>query len=203
MTLEKQLQYRSTIKSRPYFYMETKKLSELVVKGLNDVQLKEQVIEHNIFQVKSEARKREIASTILIRLKSLDDFLIKQIVEADIDTSKIIVLYAIAKTDRLFYEFMNEVFSEKFIYQDLKLIDADFNIFFEGKRQQSDRVSSWREYTFYKLQQVYMRILSESGLLKIHNKHQREVLLPMINPDILEHIRSSDDPKFINVLLGG
>lgn len=168
------------------------------MQGLNESQLKEQVIDNNIFQVKTELRKGEIASVILSRLNVLDDYLIKQITEADIDTSKIIVLYAIMKTDRLFYEFMNEVFCEKIAYQDLALTNPDFNTFFEGKRQQSDRVASWQEYTFYKLQQVYMRILSEAGLLK-----KREILIPIINPDVLEHIRSSDGPRFINVLVGG
>ena len=190
--------YRSTIKSRPYFYIETKKLSGLIRQGYKEPQLKEQVMNNNIFQVKTESRKREIASVILSRLEVLDDYLIKQISEADVDSSKIIVLYAIMKTDRLFYEFMNEVFSEKIVYQDLSLTDPDFNIFFEGKRQQSDRIASWRDYTFYKLQQVYMRILSEAGLLK-----KRKILIPIINPDVLEHIRNSDGPRFIDVLVGG
>lgn len=201
MNLEKELPYRSTIKSRPYFYLETKKLAQLVLKGYNEIQLRERVIDHNIFQVKTEARKREIASVILTRLKILDDYLIKHLISSDIRTSKIITLYAILKTDRLFFEFMNEVFSEKLLYRKEKLSDRDFNIFFEGKRQQSNRVASWSEYTFYKLQQVYLRILSEAGLLKSENK-THEIYVPIINPDVLGHIRKSD-AKYINVIVGG
>lgn len=197
INLKNEQQYRSTIKSKPYFYKETKKLSELVLKGFNEHQLKEQVIDKNIFQVKTESRKKEIASTILLRLKVLDEYLIKQILVTDIDTSKIIVLYTIMKTDRLFYEFMNEVYKEKTSYQDFVLTDRDFNTFFESKRQQNDKVAGWQEYTFYKLQQVYKRILSEAGLLK-----NSKILIPIINPDILEHIRNSDEPRFINVLVG-
>lgn len=200
--MQNQQRYRSTIKSRPYLYMETKKLAELITQGLREQKVKEQVIDHNILQVKSESRKRELASVIYKRLHVLDDHLIKQITTADINTSKLIVLYAIIKTDRLFYEFMSEVFSEKNTYQDLTLADRDFNIFFEGKRQQSDTVANWKEYTFYKLQQVYIRILFESGLLK-NQKQEREILIPMINPDVREHMRNIDDPGFINVIVGG
>lgn len=199
--MENRQQYRSTIKSRPYLYIETRKLSELVVQDYNELQLKEQVIDQNIFQVKSESRKREIASVILSRLKVLDDYLIKQIIESDIETSKIIVLYAILKTDRLFYEFMHEVFNDKILYQDLVIMDYDFNTFFEGKRQQSEKVASWKEYTFYKLQQVYIRILFEAGLLQ-NQKGERKISVPIMNPDVLEHIRKIDNPRFINVIVG-
>ncbi|WP_198030023.1 DUF1819 family protein [Oceanobacillus manasiensis] len=200
--MENKQQYRSTIKSRPYFYMETKKLAELVLQGFNEIELKKQVVENNIFQVKTDARKREIASVILQRLKVLDDYLINQLNISDIGTSKLIVLYTIIKTDRLFYEFMNEVFSDKIAYRDLSLTDRDFNIFFEGKRQQSEIVAKWKEYTFYKIQQVYIRILFEAGMLK-NQKGNREILVPVANPDVLEHIRNTDDPRFINLIVGG
>src|SRR5690625_6941341 len=83
-----------------------KKLAEFVVQGFNESELQEQIMEHNIFQVKSESRKREIASTILTRFKALNHYLIKQLTTSDVQTCKIIVLYAIIKTDRLFFEFM-------------------------------------------------------------------------------------------------
>lgn len=200
--MEKELPYRSTIKSKPYFYIETKKLAELVLQGLNEIEIKEQIIDQNIFQVKSESRKREIASTILKRLKMLDEYLITKITTSDVNTSKLIVFYAILKTDRLFFEFMNEVFNEKVFYQDLVITDQNFNAFFESKRQQSETVANWKDYTFYKLQQVYVRILFEAGLLK-NQKGNREIQLPIINMDVLDHIRKTSDPKFIDVILGG
>lgn len=199
--LEKRLTYSSSIKSRPYLYIETKKLADLVLRGFNELQLKEQVIDDNLFQVKTESRKREIASTILNRLKGLDDYLIRQITIGDVQTSKIVVLYAIVKTDRLFYEFMREVFSEKITYQDFSLSDRDFHAFFEGKRQQSDTVASWKDYTLYKLRQVYIRILCEAGLL---NKQKRgwHITIPIIDPEVYDHVQKTDGPRFIRVMTG-
>ncbi|WP_211316748.1 DUF1819 family protein [Oceanobacillus arenosus] len=199
--MEKELQYRSTIKSKPYFYLETKQLSGLIVQGLNELEINEHVINLNIFQVKSESRKKEIASTILKRLTALDTYLIDKIITSDVETSKLIVLYSILKTDRLFYEFMHEIFREKIVYRDLQLTDRDFHTYFEAKRQQSETVAEWKEYTFYKLQQVYVRILFEAGLLK-NQKGNREIEIPIINPDVLDHIRNSDDGRYINVIAG-
>ncbi|MBU8565668.1 DUF1819 family protein [Virgibacillus pantothenticus] len=200
--MEKELQYRSTIKSRPYLYLETKSLGELISQGLNECEIKEQVINQNIFQVKSEARKREIASTVINRLKVLDNHLINKINQSDKETSKLIVLYSILKTDRLFFEFMNEVFQEKRNYQDPFLTDSDIYTFFETKRQQSATVAKWTEYTFYKLQQVYIRILYEAGLLK-NQKGNREIEIPIIDPDIIEHIKKNDGAKYLEAILGG
>ncbi|WP_088049427.1 DUF1819 family protein [Virgibacillus dakarensis] len=197
--MNNQRQYRSTIKSKPFFYRETRKLTEFYTQGFNEDEIRDQVINQNIFQVKTETRKKEIASTILKRLKTLDDLLLNKIVTADITTSKLIVLYAILKTDRLFCEFMNEVFREKLVIQDPTLEDRDFNAFFEAKRQQSETVAKWKDYTFYKLQQVYVRILFEAGLL---SKHNREIQIPLMNPDVLDHIRSTDEQRIINTIVG-
>ncbi len=200
--MEKQLKYRSTIKSRPFFYKETKMLAKLYLQRMNELEMNEQVIQRNIFQVKTETRKREIASTIKTRLKVLDDYLLRKLIAADIHTSKLIVLYAILQTDRLFYEFMHEVFSEKMAGFDMLLRDRDFNHFFEAKRQQSKTVAEWKEYTFYKLKQVYIRILFEAGLLKKQNG-DREIRLPMMDPEVLEYIRNTGNANYINVIGGG
>src|SRR5690625_459871 len=172
-----------------------KKLAEFVVQGFNESELQKQILEYNIFQVKSESRKREIASTILTRFKALDHYLIKQLTISDVQTCKIIVLYSIIKTDRLFFEFMFEVFYEKVAIKEFIITDWDYNAFFENKRHQSERVSSWSEYTFYKLRQVYSRILFEAGLLE-----NNEIKVPIINQDVLEYLRQLDNPVYINVI---
>ncbi|MUV38421.1 hypothetical protein JNUCC1_02259 [Lentibacillus sp. JNUCC-1] len=197
-----QLQYRSTIKSRPFLYIETKKLAELMLQGLNDLEIKEQVIHQNIFQVKSETRKRDIAAAVRTRLQSLDDYLLERIVKAHTNTSKYIVLYAIAKTDRLFYEFLLEVIGDKFVYKDLILQPGDFNIFFEAKRQQSEHMAYWKPYTFYKLQQVYTRILYEAGLIK-KDHNQLELVVPFVEPDVIEHLRKIGSERFLEATMQG
>ena len=181
--------------------METKSLADLMLQGFNENEIKEKVIEENIFQVTSETRKKGIASAILKRLQPLDEYLIEMIHNSDIETSKTIVLYSIMKTDRLFFEFMHEVFRDKVNYQDTGVTDRDFYTFFEAKRQQSEAIAKWAEYTFYKLQQVYTRILFEAGLIK-NQKDSREVELPFINPNVIDHIKNLGDTKYIEAIIG-
>jgi len=196
-----ELQYKSTIKSRPFLFRETKKAAELINKGFKEFEIKEKAKKDNIFQVNTETRRSEIASIVLQRLKAVDDFLIDKIVIGDIETSKQIVIYSIMKTDRLFFEFMYEVFREKILLRDFTLQDKDFNLFFNRKKEQSERVASWDDYTFYKLKQVYIRILFEAGFIK-DQKNDREVVKPIIEEEVVHHLKEIGDIKYLNALMG-
>ena len=195
------MEYKSTIKSRPYLYKETKKASMLINRGLEVDGIKGKSLEDNIFQLESESRKKEVASIIITRLKSLDKEIIYDIENSNIETSKILVLYSILKTDRLFFEFMNEVYKEKIILKDLYIRDKDFSVFFQNKKEQSEKVASWSEYTFKKLKQVYIRILFESGLI-VNQKGDKEIKLPIIDNEVKDYIYKNDGRVYINAILG-
>ncbi len=199
--MAEELEYKSTIKSRPFLFKETKKAAYLINQGFKDFEIKDKARNDNIFQVNTEARRSEIASIVLQRLKALDDFLIEKIVDGEIGTSKQVVIYAIMKTDRLFFEFMYEVFREKMLLRDFTLQDKDFNIFFDRKKEQSERVASWTDYTFYKLKQVYIRILFEAGFIK-NQKNDREIAKPIVEEDVLQHLKGIGDTKYLNALIG-
>ena len=194
-------EYKSTIKSRPFLYLETKKVSDLISQGFKDFEIKEKAVWDNLFQVKTETRKKEIAAIILSRLKVVDDYLIGKMARGDSETSKILVVYAIMKNDRLFFEFMYEVFQEKFILKEKFLTDKDFNLFFDSKKQQSEKVASWEEYTFYKLKQVYIRILFEAGLLK-NQKGDRELERVHMDYEVKQHLKDIGDQIYLDILAG-
>lgn len=195
------MEYKSTIKSRPYLYKETKKVATLIKQGVHIDEIRNKSVEDNIFQLESEARKKEVASIIVTRLKDLDKFIIDKISEGNVETSKMLVLYAIIKTDRLFFEFMNEVYKEKLLLRDLFLRDKDFNTFFQSKREQSEKVASWTEYTFKKLKQVYVRILFECGLIE-NQKGDRKIKTPILESEVREYLYKIGDKTYINAILG-
>ena len=195
------MEYKSTIKSRPYLYKETKKAISLINKGLDVDGIKGKSLEDNIFQLESEARKKEVATIITSRIKVLDSYILNKIENSNIETSKILVLYAIAKTDRLFFEFLNEVYKEKIVLKDFYIRDKDFSVFFQSKREQSEKVDSWSEYTFKKLKQVYIRILFESGLIG-NQKGDREIVVPIIDSDVKEYLYEIGSKPYADAILG-
>lgn len=195
------LRYTSILKSRPYLYLEFKKASHLKIQGFCDDDIKNKAIEENIFSVNTEARKREIASTVINRMEGLDEYILERIANGSLQTSKQLALYSIFKTDRLFFEFMKEVYREKMLLKDYLITDKDFNIFFRRKAEQSERVAKWQDYTFYKLKQVYKRILSEAGFIKNNNK-EVEIIPQMMEEDVINHLKSIGDIAYLEVMLG-
>jgi len=195
--------YSTSIKTKPFLYVELKKMAELKVNNpeMSDSELKNKAVEDNIFQYSTINRRKEVASTIIRRLKVLDEFLVEKLLKGTIDTGKQIAIYSILKTDRLFFEFMDEVYKDKYQVREPYLTDKDFSIFFQHKAEQSERVASWTDYTYYKLKQVYIRILFEAGF--INNQNDREITKPIISKDIVDYIISKGDKKYLEAMLGG
>jgi hypothetical protein len=193
--------YKTTLKTRAFLYLELKKASALYLQGILPCEIKRMSQEENIFLYKSKNRMKDVASTIIERIEVLDPYLLQKIVSGGLETSKLISLYAILKTDRLFFEFMQEVFREKQLLRDYIIADKDFRIFFQRKAEQSQQVAAWKDYTHYKLQQVYKRILMEAGLAK-KCKTNIEIVKPMIELDVLEHIKGKGDHVYLQALLG-
>lgn len=196
------LEYRSTIKARSYLYLELKKASKLYLQGLSLNEIKEKALDENIFSLNSENRIREIASTITERLEVLDEFLLNKLVKANLETSKQIALYSILKTDRLFFEFMQEVYRDKYLVKDYLITDKDFAIFFHRKAEQSQQLAEWKEYTFYKLKQVYKRILAEAGFVKKNNK-DIEITRPLMEEELVDYLNEKGDSVYLKAMLGG
>ena len=195
------LQYTSILKSRPYLYLELKKSIGLIIQGFSIDDIKYKAIEENIFSVNTEARKREIVSTVTNRINVLDDFTMDKIANGSLETSKQLALYSILKTDRLFFEFMTEVYKEKILLNDMKLTDKDFNIFFRRKAEQSEKIASWKDYTLYKLVQVYKRILTEAGFIR-NSKKEIKILPQIMEEEVMEHLKDIGDVHYLEAMLG-
>ena len=193
--------YKSTIKARSFLYLEMKKASSLYLQGFSIDEIKQKALEDNIFLLKTQNRIKEIASTIEDRMRVLDNFLISKIAQGNLETSKQITLYSILKTDRLFFEFMQEVYREKYLLMDNMITSKDFSIFFQRKAEQSRRVASWKDYTYYKLEQVYKRILLEAGYA-IKSKTNIEITRPIMEKDIIDHLKGKGDDFYIKAMLG-
>ena len=193
--------YSSTIKTRGFLYLEMKKASALYLQGSSRENIKRKALEDNIFLLNTENRRREIAATVLDRVSVLDQFLLERLVNGNLGVGKQIVLYSIMKTDRLFFEFMQEVFFEKLFLGDYILESKDFKVFFQRKAEQSKQMASWVEYTFYKLSQVYRKILLEAGLAK-REKRKLKISRAVIEEDVARHIQKNGHEIYLKAVLG-
>lgn len=194
--------YSTTLKTMGFLYLETKKAATLILAGTAASEIIQQSLEENIFLMKTENRKREITSTILNRIVALDQYLLNKIVHGNLGLSKLIIIMAIIKTDRLFYEFMHEIFCEKLLIMDNKIRAIDISNFFQRKSEQSEQVANWADYTHYKLGQVYRKLLLEASMAK-PEKDGLHLIKPVFEKEVAEHLIAIGDQRYLKVMIGG
>ena len=197
------MEYSAGSVSKLFWYIETKETVKLLKdKSLDEV--KNLVISDNLYQQKSEDRLNREFSVISKRIMSLPESLRYMISDADIMTSKLIVLISIMATDRLFFELMYEVFREKIRMEEETLKDSDLNVFFRSKQEQSDVCAKWTDSAIKKLKQTFQKYMLEAQLLKNSeiSKSEKVVIKPYIEQELRQELMANDMEKYLYALTG-
>lgn len=195
-----ELQYSSAIKDLPFLYLETRKTALLLKDGKQPEEIVELSVSENIYQLEKEKRRKELPQKVLKRLESINSDLIGVIAYGNDNDARLITLLAILKTDRLFFEFMDEIYLEKYTARQLKITDSDFTFFFNNKIAQSDRVAGWQQTNLEKVKKTYIKILIEAGLVK-KTSDVAEIVKPVCSKDTLTLLLNEDDEKYANAML--
>lgn len=194
--------YSSSIKKTPYKYQIAKKISKLMLDGLDRNEVYDRCFNDNYIEIDSLERRREVTNVLYERLLTLDDFLLKEFYDGDIGTSKFILVYAIAKSDSLFFDFLFEVYREALMGERNYLTNDDFDNFFAVKKEQDPIVSGWGVFTLQCLTKGYRNILVDSGL-GVRDKRTIKVSRIMIHPQVEDHIKQLGDQEYLEAMLGG
>ena len=193
--------YSAGMVSKPFWFIEFKKVMILLDKGLDYDEIKRISLEENLFGVPKIYRAKEIYNTIIRRTKSLDIKAINLFCSTDLSSSKALALLAVMKTDRLFFEFMYEVYREKIILGDDILDESDINIYMKNKQSQSEKVASWEDCTIKKLVNSYFNFLSDSGFILRDGKVNR-ITPPILDNQVEQHLLEHGMKNYLQAITG-
>lgn len=199
--MNKKLEYTATNTGRPFSLKEMIIGAKLKEEGFSAKNIKEKSITDNIFQAKSEHSKIKTASTVNMRLDTLDEFLIKKLSHTDIATAKQIIIYSIMKSDKFFFEFMNEIYKDKIILRDLQISQSDINIFISRKREQIPEISKWTEQTMKRLKSQYLTMLQAADFIK-KSKNTIEIIQPILDQSLYNHLLEIGDKAYLQAMIG-
>ena len=172
--------YSAGLVSQSFWFVEMKKLIKLIDEGKSEQEIKRLCVDENFFGAAKEYRAKRIYGYLWSRANRLDKTLIDLFIESDLATQKLVNLIAILEGDRLFFEFLYEVYREKSILGVRSMENADVNIFFKNKEIQSTDVEAWTEGTKKRLRSIYFNFMTDANLLTIIDKEK------MITPPILD-----------------
>ncbi len=174
------MKYSSGLKSTAFWFIESRKVAELILEGYSKQEILDLALEENIFQVENESRKKEITNGVYRRLSPFSEELLEYFLRTDTNSAKIFVLISILKDNMLFFEFMYEVFREHIILGDFTLRARDFDKFFDEKSYQSEEISRWEEETVARLIRGYRSMLSDAGVLEPSGS-ERKIYVPFVD----------------------
>lgn len=196
-----EIKYSAGLVSQSFWFIEMKKIVRLLFDSVPEQEIKDICISQNLFGAAKEYRAKRIYGYIWNRAKKLDKTLINLFETSDLATQKIINLIAILKTDRLFFEFMFDVYREKNILGILVIEESDINIFFKNKDLQNDGIAGWKEKTKKHLGSIYTNYLTEANLLALTDK-QKIITPPILDTALESYLKSCGDGAFVKAVTG-
>lgn len=194
-------EYSAGAVKHSFWFMEFRKVIQLLSKGMTLEKIKSINKTENIFGVGSPARAEQIFNTVSARIRCLDSSIYSVFMNSDISTQKMIALVAAMANDRLFFEFVYEVVREKLIVGSNELSDSDINIFFRDKQMQSEKVAGWKDYTLKRLGATYKTMLFEAGLVD-KGKSIRKIYKPILGIEFERWLEANNMKIMIKTLTG-
>lgn len=196
--------YSAGLMSQSFWFLEFKRVVAAVNEGVSSEDIRKKCIDENWFGAVNSYRAKRMYGYIINRVNSMDKKLIDIFLTSDVSTQKLINLVCIMKLDRLFFEFIYEVYRDKLILGCDEISTSDIASFFISKANQNDDISVWKESTINHLKSTYMNFLTESGLVsEINgNKSAKQITPPLLDTNLESFLSDNNGTAIINAFTG-
>lgn len=193
-------EYNASAVKHLFWFVETRETARLLGNHSMD-EVRQIVIDENLYQQKSESRLINEFGCIKKRLEVLPEDLQKMMITADINTGKLIAFIGCMASDKLLFDLMYEVYRQKTYLGEQYLTDADLSIFFKDKKDQNPKVAEITDTSIKKLKQVYCKYMFEAGLLT-GKVNEKTIAKPYIDPDLRFALQKNAMDKYLVALTG-
>ena len=156
------------------------------------------VIEENIMQKQSVSSRKRVFTELKRRIETLTPEQLSYVEEASSSDIRNLIFLSILKTYKFIFEFMTDIISRKVLMFDYKILNSDYESFFESKKNSIEALENITENTTYKLKQVLFRILEEAMI--IDNTKNKNIVKPHISNEVAQLI-VKDNPVYLKAFL--
>lgn len=195
------LKYSAGAVSKGFWFQGFKKYNELLNKGFTDKEIKIKQNKENILMAPSEAYGKRMINELSRRTQALPEEIHSLFLKLPVSDQKILNILGLMMTDRLFFEFMYEVYREKLIIGNLEFDNSHIRIFLNNKSEQSERVLNFTSQTKKRLAGAYRTYLKEAGLI-MEDKGLSTIRKPILDINLEEEMKREDIYPFLRVFLG-
>lgn len=193
--------YSAGLVSQSFWFVEMKKVIKLKSEGKSDEEIKTLCIDDNLFGAINTKRARRMYGYILNRVNQLDKQMIQLFEISDLSTQKIINLISILEGDRLFFEFIFEVYREKVILGSDELNEFDLNVFFKNKEVQSEDINKWIDKTKKRLGSAYFNFMRDANLITLVDK-KKIITPPVLDIELEKYLEINGKKSLVKAIRG-
>ena len=193
--------YSAKLTGEPFLYEESKIIARYLLDGEDPKELRKRNVEENLIKHKKTSSIERTNSPIFRRLAVFNKDMLYEFVNGDIETSKYLLLYSCMKTDRLISDFVTEVYKDKLILKKEYIERIEIENWFEEKCILSETLRNKSQTTMYKLKQVLMLILVESGIVE-KEKERFTIIRPLLRDRFITLLDVVGDIDYANAIGG-
>ena len=163
--------YSAGFTSTGLYKQEIREVLRLQRKGLSRTEIVQEVLDHNLFQMRSEAGIRDKLQKVLQRISSFDRTLLESYIEGTRFEENALILYSYLHTFRLPYEFFMEIVLYNYLHHQGVLRKVELDFFFERKESETEVIARWSPNTKQRLKSSMLMFFRECSLLTEKEKH--------------------------------
>lgn len=194
------MEYNASATKYLFWFVETRETARLLGNHSMD-EVRQIVIDENLYQQKSESRLINEFGCIRKRLEALPEELRRMMITSDINTGKLIAFIGCMSADKLLFDLMYDVYRRKIYLGEQNITDADLNIFFKDKQDQNEKVAAITDTSIKKLKQVYCKYMFEAGLLT-GKVTEKQISKPYIDSELRYTLQRNAMEKYLFALTG-
>lgn len=195
------MKYSAGIKNISFWLLESKLTAEYILDGLSKEEILDLSLNENLYQVESQYKVKNIPNRLFTRLKDFSEESLTYFINCDVNSSKLFVIISILRNDKLFFEFVYEVFREHILLGNYALKQSDFDIFFMNKSNQSKIIGNWTEETVNRVQRQYRFLLKEAGLIE-KDDNEYKIIIPFIDYRLKDLMIKENLTPYLNAITG-
>lgn len=193
--------YTSALTGELFLFSESRILARYLVEGEDINTLRKRNLSENLIMHKGAGSLKRSSAPIFRRLSMMSPTALKMFGESDIESARLLLLIAAAKSDRLIRDFIIDVYADKIAMKANLVNRSDIERYFESVYENEPSLRDRSETTKNSLKQKLMKIMAEAGLVKKQGL-SFEVTRPHITNKLANQLVADGDDIYLKALGG-
>ena len=193
--------YTAGLTGEIFLFNESRTLAGFLARGEDPDTLRARNLAENLIMYKKNSSLKRVSPPIFRRLATMSPSALEIFVSADLESSRILLLIAIAKTDRLVRDFLLTVYADKIALRATKIDKSDIERYFESVYAEEPLLRDKSDATKMKLKQQLMKNMVEAGLVKKQGD-SFAVTRPNITARLANQLTADGDGEYLKALGG-